>query len=337
MPSPRHWYLVPVLALACLLASCADDNGTRPETLRFGQIGEIRVNLVVPRSFEGGEGELQQGLTWTSEGAWRLREAISYRGLTGDETVVRSAGDPGTYASAYASLITQLNEGKGIKLFVDELPQDLDPQCPPGATRIHFSIRDDVRERTASWIRCAQGSLGALQTAGAGPGEAASRIAQAVILMRDFTQGSDFVSTYLGSVPFGTLDRSEDSGAELPEPRAFFSVPPGTAGDPTGWLQFWLDHKEDPKAVPPEVDWTREMVIVAAVGERTEAGDSVEVRRILQTGEGTQVEIVERVPGDFCSPASRRHFPVHVVVAPRTLLDVLRFSDVATERVPCGF
>jgi len=89
--------------------------------------------------------------------------------------------------------------------------------------------------------------------------------------------------------------------------------------------------------VPPEVDWTREMVIVAAVGERTEAGDSVEVRRILQTGEGTQVEIVERVPGDFCSPASRRHFPVHVVVAPRTLLDVLRFSDVATERVPCGF
>jgi len=77
------------------------------------------------------------------------------------------------------------------------------------------------------------------------------------------------------------------------------------------------------------------MALVAAVGMRTEAGDSVEVRRVLQTGEGTQVSLFERIPGDFCSPASRDHYPVHIIVAPRTLLPIA-FSEVVQERVPCG-
>jgi hypothetical protein len=92
---------------------------------------------------------------------------------------------------------------------------------------------------------------------------------------------------------------------------------------------------EDPVAVPPPVDWAEEVVLVAAVGVRSEAGDSVEIRRILQTGEGTQVTLFERVPGDFCSPAAREHFPVHIVVAPRTALPI-RFSEIQKERVPCG-
>jgi hypothetical protein len=59
------------------------------------------------------------------------------------------------------------------------------------------------------------------------------------------------------------------------------------------------------------------------------------VRRILQTGVGTQVIWYERAPGNFCSPAARDHYPVHVLVAPRTLLPV-EFSDLVIERVPCG-
>jgi hypothetical protein len=77
------------------------------------------------------------------------------------------------------------------------------------------------------------------------------------------------------------------------------------------------------------------MAIVAAVGLRTEAGDSVEVRRILRTGERTQVTLYERVPGDFCSPAARDHYPVHIVVFPRTVLPIV-FSEIEEERVPCG-
>jgi hypothetical protein len=200
---------------------------------------------------------------------------------------------------------------------------------------VTVTIWDEIKRQEKSWVRCASGSLATLQTSEAGPDLDAGRVIQAAILVRDFTQGGNFQSAYLGSVPFGTLDRREDSGARLGTARSFFSVPEGNPNPPTGWLAFWRAHTGETSAELPQVDWAREMVLVAALGERGEAGDSVEIRRVLQTGEGTQVSLFERVPGDFCSPAARDHYPVHIVVAPRTLLPI-RFSEVVTERVPCG-
>lgn len=289
--------------------------------------------MVAPLVIEEGTGELQQVLTWGSSGAWVLRETLSYRGLLGDETVRRNKGNPVAYASAYASLITQLNETAGVELF--SIPVGLPEPCEPGQTRVAVTIWDEVKEVESSWIRCSFGTLATLQTAEAGPDLEAGRVVQAAILVRDFTQGGGFASAYVGSVPFGTLDRAEDSKARLQEPRIFVSVPKGNPNPPTGWSAFWRAHNDTPPAAIPEVHWEHEMVIVAAVGVRTEAGDSVEVRRVLQTGEGTQVSLFERIPGDFCSPASRDHYPVHVVVAPRTLFPV-RFGELEQERVPCG-
>ena len=120
---------------------------------------------------------------------------------------------------------------------------------------------------------------------------------QDVILARDRTLELDFEYTYHGSVPYGTLDRGEDSGAELLASVAFLSEEEGLLETPEGWVDFWRDHTESPTAQPPAVDWANEMVLVAADGKRTEAGDSLEFRRILQTGEGTQVTIFERAPG----------------------------------------
>jgi len=323
--------LIPFIPL--FLAACGDDSGTPPGSLRFGQLGEVKVSVIASRG--SGEGELQQILTWGSSGAWVLREIISYEGRVGDETVRKNEGDPRAYGSAYASLITQLNETNGIKLFVPELPTGLPEPCPLGWTEVSVSIWDDFREEEESWTRCAQGSLATLKTSEAGPDLFAGRVIQAALLVRDFTQGSQFTSAYVGSIPFGTLDRGEDSGARLEGPTKFLSVPAGSSQTPTGWVAFWKAHKGSQQAQPPEVDWTREMVLVAAVGERSEAGDSVEIRRILQTGDGSQVTLVERQPGDFCSPAARDHFPIHIVVAPRTL-EPIRFSEVVTDRVPCG-
>lgn len=331
--TPRHVRLLKVAFMAALTLSCGDDNGTNIDSLRFGQIGEVEVGVVAPLVSEGGAGELQQILTWGSSGAWVLREIISYRGLQGDETVVKNEGDPVAYASWYASLITQLNDNAGVELF--SISPEPPIACQPSRARVTITIWDDLREEEASWVRCAEGNLATLSTAEAGPDLEAGRVIQAAILVRDFTQGSGFVSNYVGSVPFGTLDRSEDSGANLQEPRRFYTVPEGNPKPPTGWLAFWRDHNGTAAPDIPRVDWTREMAIVAAVGLRTEAGDSVEVRRILQTGQQTQVTLYERVPGDFCSPAARDHYPVHVVVAPRTLLPI-EFSEIEVERVPCG-
>ncbi|MFH1766429.1 MAG: hypothetical protein ABIF09_19805 [Gemmatimonadota bacterium] len=314
--------------------ACGDDNGTPPlDTVRFGQLGEVEVGVVAPLLSGEGVGELQQILTWGSSGAWVLREIISYRGLLGDETVTKNQGDPVAYASAYASLITQLNVTAGVELIT--INPDPPEACAPGRARVTVAIWDELREEEKRWVRCAAGNLATLETSEAGPDLEAGRVVQAAILVRDFTQGAGFISAYVGSVPFGTLDRGEESGAGLDSSKAYLSIPEGNPNPPTGWLTFWRAHNNTPPSAIPFVDWTREMALVAAVGVRGEAGDSVEVRRVLQTGDGTQVALFERSPGNFCSPASRDHYPVHIIVAPRTQLPV-RFSEVVTVRVPCG-
>lgn len=323
------------LVCTLLSAACEPDEAIRPGALRFGQIGELRVSISAPLIANEWPGELQQILAWTSDGRWQLRESVSYRGLPGDEQLRSDGGQGRAYASAYASLITQLNETEGLRLFIPELSPLLKPTCGLGETRVTLRIRDQIRDSVISWTRCTQGTLGTLSLADAGPDPQAVRVVQICALARDFTLGSTFRSAYLGTIPFGTLDRGEDSGARLSTPRAFFSTPPGALSTPTGWVEFWRAHKADPTASPPLVDWRSEMVLVAAVGERVEAGDSVEVRRILQTDRGTEVELFERVPGDFCSPASRIHYPIHIVVAPRTR-DPITFREVVRERVPCG-
>ncbi len=307
-----------------MTVGCGDNGTTPPGTLRFGQLGHIQVHLDVPLQLRAGR--LDQTLTWGSSGAWTFQESIWFRGLVGDETFLRNPGDPSLYAADYASLITQVNEVTGLELFIEELSPDVDEECGPTRTRITFTIFDEVRDEEIAWIRCVAGSMSNLTPLDAGPDPAASRVALAAQLARNRTLGENFVYAYAGSVPFGTLDRGEDTPTRLGAPVAFL--------DTSSWMSFWRDHAG--VAVPtPAVDFETEMVIVGAVGPRREAGDSVEVRRILQVDVGTLTEVFERVPGDFCSPASRSHVPFHIVVAPRTPTPI-RFSDIRVERVPCG-
>ena len=325
-----------VLVCVALVTACGS-GGTQPLNLRFGQTGQIRVNVVTPVEVVSpsgaGDGEVQQVLTWGSNGAWQLFESLSYRDLVGDESLTRSPGTPVAFASAYASLITQLNESEALQ-FIATLDQEIDPDCDPPQSRVTVLIRDDTRDEERRWIRCARGPLESLDPAQSGPDTDASRVIVAAQLARDFTMGSSFSGTYSGSVPFGTLEKGEGSGAELDTP-IVFRVESGPADAPEGWEVFWVAHTEsqDP---PPSIDWSSDMVVVGAAGVRFEAGDSVEVRRILQVNNGTLVEIFERVPGDFCSPAARTQTPFHIVLAPKTT-PVVRFSDLRRERVPCGF
>jgi hypothetical protein len=330
----RRWSAGPLAACAsiCLIlgsAACADDGTIPPGALRFGQLGKIVIDMDTPLALRPesplGLGHLRQVLSWGSNGAWSLQESISYRDLVGDEDFERYTGVPGQSAGAYAEVITQLNETPGLELDVPELPEDLDPECGPGRTRVTFTIQDDAKGESRAWIRCVSGSLSSVRVDDAGPDLAASRIALAVQLVRDATVGSQWVSPYGGSVAFGTLDRGEDSGSSLQAPTVI--------ADPSTWRTFWLEHAGS--RTLPDVDFDSDMVVVGIVGPREEAGDSVEVRRILQIDTGTRTEIVERVPGDFCSPAARTHVPYHIVVAPRTPPPRV-FAAIQREEVPCG-
>lgn len=326
--------LLPLVASVLIgLPGCDGNNGTLPDNLRNGQIGRVEVELIVPRgSGPGGfgVGSLHQILTWASSGAWSLQEFIAYRGLIGDETFSKNDGDPSLLAADYASFITQVNGVEGLKLFIDSLlvdsfPADREPHCGPTETHVSVVIQDDAKDTSWRWVSCTEGSLSNLTTTGAGPRPESARVVSAVQSVRNRTTGETFVSAYHGSVPFGTLARGEDTAAPLAAPMYVL--------DEQAWMAFWLSHAGGISA--PEVDFATEMVIVAGVGTKDEAGDSVEVRRILQVSDGTLTYAFERVPGDFCSPAARSHVPFHVVVAPRTPAPY-KFADITEERVTCG-
>jgi len=314
-----------VLAIATVaLAGCTDDGPAGLGSLRFGQIGEVDLLLEAPLLL--GAGELRQRLRWSSEGPFLLTEEISYRGELGDRTEIERFENPEVLAGSYAQWIVQVNEVDALDLFIDGLDPALDPSCGQGRTRITLRITDDPRGESISWTRCVLGSLATLQPGGAGPEPAAARVAAAALLLREQALGSRFTSTYDASVPFATIDKGEDTGADINQPRAVV--------DAEAWEAFWAEHRGD--AEPrPEVDFERDLVVVAAVGVRFEAGDSVEVRRVLPVDQSTIVTIVERVPGNFCSPAERRQTPFHIVRVPRVPLPMI-FADVEVERVPCG-
>lgn len=314
------------MGLSFAVAGCSNESTAPPDSLRFGQVGDVVAHLAVP--LRGGVGALDQTLEWTSNGAWSLKEVISYKGQVGDEQITRSPSTP-ALAKDYATANMNLDETEGLQLDIPQLPQTLDPECGPVLTRVTFTIHDGPKDEDRSWTRCAIGALdtlNSLSTLGAGPDQDASRVAAAALLASKSTLGPSFASAYSGSVPFATLDRGEDTPANLTAPFAIT--------DQTAWAVFWHQHTAG-KGYPPMVDFSREMVIVAAAGKRSEAGDSIEVHRILQVGQGTLVQIWERVPGDYCSPVARVHTPYHIVVAPLTALPI-QFGEIHTEQVPCG-
>lgn len=323
-----------VFTAAGMMSGC-DPMGPGEGPIRFAQLGEIRVTVESPLYL--GAGALEQVLTWRSDGAWRVFEEIGYRGTAGEEHLDPNPGLPFEYASLYASLIQKLNDDEGFKLIgFPALDEIQDPECRSGMSRVTVRMYDESGREEREWTRCAEGSLANLTTRGSGPDVAASRVIQAAIFVRNSTVGVDFVSMYAGSLPFATLDRATETGSGL-EGVIHFRSPDGAGAEetPEGFMDWWGSHAGSRQLPPPEVDWTREMVLVVAPGVREEVGDSVEVRRVLAIDDGTRVEWVERTPGNFCAPARRTVRPIHIVVVPKAP-EPVRFAKLPTEAVPCG-
>jgi len=327
--------LLCALALGALAAGC-DDGNTPPDGLPFGRVGQVRIEVLSPLG--RGDGELRQSVIWGSEGPWQLTEQIYYKSgptlALGDETVRKSTGDPGTLAVRYANWIGLVNQAGGaLELFRPDLPPALVPACSEGST-ITVQILDRARPDSVSWTRCGVGSLGTLSSEGAGPGPTAARVVEAARLLRDFTvtldrRFNEKGYAYTGSLPFRTIARGEHR-----DPKISLFVP-RVIDDAATWSSFWAQYM--PNTLLPPVDFNGDLVLVAAVGTRQEVGDSVEVRRILATSFSTQVNLAERRPGDFCTPAPRAHAPFHIVVAPRDQMPrpiIFSFEDV--DQVPCG-
>jgi hypothetical protein len=323
---PGRGILLGLLLLGAL-AACGGDTTVLPSP-RFAQIGELRADVEIPLA--GGDGRLEGTLVWQSDGRWVLVERIYYMNRIGEEVVRRSRRNPGELSGEYGTLVTQLNETPGLRL-PGEVTQGGPVACAPNQSRVTFTMVDTFREQIAQWTRCATGNLFTVTAGSGGPDAGAPRVVTAIQLTRSFTIGDAERSVFEGSLPFATLDRGPDSPARELGSRAFLSTDGST---PPDWDAFWARH-QGPGSPAPEVDWTREMVILATPGRRMEAGHAVGIRRVLPVGVATQVQAVEAIPGDFCTPAALERYPYHLAVAPRGPVPV-DFADLLPQRIPCG-
>jgi hypothetical protein len=77
------------------------------------------------------------------------------------------------------------------------------------------------------------------------------------------------------------------------------------------WAEFWSELGVGDR---PAVDFTRDIVIAVAAGERPSGGYEIAVNQVTQTNGELRVEVRESSPGPNCLSASSLTQPVDVVV-----------------------
>ena len=83
--------------------------------------------------------------------------------------------------------------------------------------------------------------------------------------------------------------------------------------DANAWDQFWSELGVGDR---PAVDFTRDVVVAVAAGQRPTGGYEIAVDRITQANGELAVEVVERTPGPNCVTTASLTQPVDVVVVP---------------------
>lgn len=88
--------------------------------------------------------------------------------------------------------------------------------------------------------------------------------------------------------------------------------------DPASWTEAWRRIHRRARPVPPvpDLDFEREMVVVAALGRQRSAGYSIRIERAWQAAEATVVLVREESPGPGCIVSSVLTSPIDIAVLP---------------------
>src|SRR5215510_10082123 len=94
-----------------------------------------------------------------------------------------------------------------------------------------------------------------------------------------------------------------------------------TIRDPARWASIWFDlvSREYPMRPVPRIDFGREMVLLAALGERPSGGFSISIEHVAvsDTGPGLTVQTRSTAPGQNCIRTLTMTQPVDAVLVPR--------------------
>jgi hypothetical protein len=84
--------------------------------------------------------------------------------------------------------------------------------------------------------------------------------------------------------------------------------------DANAWAEFWSELGVGDR---PEVDFSRDLVVAVAAGQRPTGGHEIAVDRVSQHNGELTIAVVETTPGPNCMTTSSLTQPVDVVVVPR--------------------
>jgi PrcB C-terminal len=132
-------------------------------------------------------------------------------------------------------------------------------------------------------------------------------------------------------VPASTVDTTAPAGSEVEIRRIGRWVTSGVTGarrlvirDPNTWTRFW---NELGAGVQPQVDFSRDLVIAVASGERTSGGHDIVVQRVTRAGSELRIEVLETSPGPNCLTTAAMTQPVDVVQVPSAGVEGWSFID----------
>lgn len=89
--------------------------------------------------------------------------------------------------------------------------------------------------------------------------------------------------------------------------------------DPAAWSALWrrMTAGQSPSSLPP-VDFGSEMVLVAAMGQRSSGGYAVTIERVESTADGLTAYVTHQSPGPRCGAIAAVTAPVDVARIPRS-------------------
>ncbi|HET7234365.1 MAG TPA: protease complex subunit PrcB family protein [Longimicrobium sp.] len=90
--------------------------------------------------------------------------------------------------------------------------------------------------------------------------------------------------------------------------------------DPAHWQQTWSDiwNRHSPEPPAPQIDFTREMLVVAALGGRNSGGYGILVDSAYQRSDHVEVVLRKESPGARCATTAALTQPVDVARIPVT-------------------
>jgi len=105
--------------------------------------------------------------------------------------------------------------------------------------------------------------------------------------------------------------------------------------DSMDWAHAWERLMDDrlPPSAAPRVDFSEDIVIIAAMGSRSTTGYAVTIDSVVKEWRVTRVYMRSTAPERTCVVGTAFTSPVHVVRIPRTLPVV--FSEVEEQLPEC--